>query len=513
MTDMPATALSAPQESPEPECVHFVDDWDGILHETDGGDADRVVLDCARRLAADPAGAEAYAWTLGLVMMAAHIGRFSRKDVAAVALEALHATDRRLREAPCAHRTHPYESDLDDRIDHFVDDLPLLTNGLAEDQDPDWEDDATKEQWLCPRDIAGYARVAIDIIAPGSVGGIPPRLPVRDARRAEDLRSIVWDYPSAAVDPAQELSAYARNLVANPLGYHRAGLVVVLHAACWYAASGRIRDRRVLDTMVDALEAVLPGLGGSSCAHGEGEHPEVGRDTAEQATVGIHLLSPGGRGVYRHWHREELETAPLEAWLCPAFLAAIAREALDHLRTGRERLFGLRDTAHLDEALLRPDGRLDIERLTHAVRFRCRDGQAAEDAGLWAARRFASGPADPRERLVLLLVACWSVTSGGEAPPEAVHRDLRAILGAVRADLAVGACPHGDAHPWEVLAELAGRRHFGFHEDPYGAHLNHLYAPGEYGAPEPSFGAEVWGCPRHVGERVGQALRVIDGAR
>ncbi|MGW4081100.1 hypothetical protein ACWELB_47910 [Streptomyces asiaticus] len=511
MTDMPATALSDPQESPE--CVHFVDDWHGILHETYGGDSDRVALDCARRLAADPAGEGAYAWTLGLVMMAAHIGRFSRKDVAAAALEALHATDRRLREAPCAHRTHPYEGDLDDRIDHFVDDLPLLTNGLAEDRDPDWEDDATKEQWLCPRDIAGYARVAIDIIAPGSVGGIPPRLPVRDARRAEDLRSIVWDYPSAAVDPAQELSAYARNLVANPLGYHRAGLVVVLHAACWYAASGRIRDRRVLDTMVDALEAVLPGLGGASCAHGEGEHPEVGRDTAEQATVGIHLLSPGGRGVYRHWHREELETAPLEAWLCPAFLAAIAREALDHLRTGRERLFGLRNTAHLDEALLRPDGRLGVERLTHAVRFRCRDGQAAEDAGLWAARRFAAGPADPRERLVLLLVACWSVTSGEEAPPEAVHRDLRAILGAVRADLAVGACAHGDAHPWEVLAELAGRRHFGFHEDPYGAHLNHLYAPGEYDAPEPSFGAEVWGCPRHVGERVGQALRIIDGAR
>ncbi|GDY57313.1 hypothetical protein SVIO_079360 [Streptomyces violaceusniger] len=200
--------------------------------------------------------------------------------------------------------------------------------------------------------------------------------------------------------------------------------------------------------MVDALEAVLPGLGDASCAHGEGEHPEVGRDTAEQATVGIHLLSPGGRGVYRHWHREELETAPLEAWLCPAFLAAIAREALDHLRAGRERLFGLRDTAHLDEVLLRPDGRLDIERLTHAVRFRCRDGQAAEDAGLWAARRFAAGPADPRERLVLLLVACWSVTSGEEAPPEAVHRDLRAILGAVRTDPAAGSCPHGEAHPW-----------------------------------------------------------------
>ncbi|MFH8806885.1 hypothetical protein ACH4GZ_06445 [Streptomyces hygroscopicus] len=516
MTDMPATALSDSSELPE--CVHFVDDWDGILHETYGGDADRAVLDCAGRLAADPAGQGAYAWTLGLVMMAAHIGRFSRKDVTAAALEALHTTDRRLREAPCAHRTHPYESDLDDRLDHFVDDLPLLTNGLAEDEDPDWEDDATKEQWLCPRDVAGYARVAVDIIAPGSVGGVPPRLPARDARRAADLRSIVWDYPGAGVDPGQELSGYARDLLADPLGRHRAGLVVVLHAACFYAAGGRIRDRRVLDTMVDALEAVLPGLGDAPCAHGAGNdtgdhtggHPEVGRDTAEQATVGVHLLSPGGRGVYRHWHREEVETAPLEAWLCPAFLAAIAREALDHLRAGRERLFGVRDTAHLDEVLLRPDGRLDIARLTRAVRFRCRDGQAAEDAGLWAARRFAAGPADPRERLVLLLVACWSVTSDEEPPPEAVRRDLRAILGAVETAGAARPCPHGDAHPWEVLTELMRGRHFGFHEDPYGAHLNHLYAPREYDTPERPFDPEAWSCPRHLAERIRLALRVIE---
>ncbi|CAM5418512.1 putative protein OS=Streptomyces antimycoticus OX=68175 GN=SANT12839_070270 PE=4 SV=1 [Streptomyces antimycoticus] len=103
---MPAAALSD-----SPECVHFVDDWDGILHETYGGDADRAVLDCARRLAADPAGEEAYAWTLGLVMMAAYIGRFSRKDVAAAALEALHATDRRLCDLPCAHRAPRMDAD------------------------------------------------------------------------------------------------------------------------------------------------------------------------------------------------------------------------------------------------------------------------------------------------------------------------------------------------------------------------------------------------------------------
>ncbi|MET7901190.1 hypothetical protein ABZS86_06830 [Streptomyces sp. NPDC005355] len=510
MTDMPVSALSA--------CVHFVDDWDSVLNESYGGDSDGVVLDCARRLAADPAGEEAYAWTLGLVMMATYVGRFSGPGVVAAVLEALHATDRRLRDRPCAHRTHPYEGDLDDRLDHFVDDLPLLTNGLAEDEDAEWEDDATKEQWLCPRDIAGYARVAVDIIAPGSVGGIPPRLPARDARRAEDLRSIVWDYPSAAVDPGRELYAYAMSLSADPTGEQRAGLVVILHAACWYAASGRIRDKRVLDTMIDALEAVLPGFGDASCPHGTGvegageyEHPEVRKDTAEQATVGIHLLSPGGRGVYRHWQREGLETAPLEAWLCPAFLATIAREALDHLRTGRGRLFGIRHTAYLDEVLVRPDGRLDIDRLTCAVRRRCRDGQAAEDAGLWAARRFAAGPADPRERAVLLLVACWSVTSGEEPPPEAVHRDLRAILGTVDAAPLGEPCPHGDAHPWQQLAELVRGRHFGFHEDPYGDHLNHLYAPDEYDTPERPFAPGEWSCPRHLAERARLALRGIDG--
>ncbi|MDX3231434.1 hypothetical protein [Streptomyces sp. ME19-01-6] len=503
MRDFPAITADRVRE--------LADQWDAVREGRSKDEADRLVRDCAERLSAEPAGDHAYLWTLGLLMTAEHTGWLTGDGVEGVALVALDAADSALRERACGHRRHPYEDDLDERHDHLARLLPLLRNGRSEAEDEQWRDAATKEQWLCPRNIAGYARVAIDIIDPGTVADVPPRLPLIDARKAGHLRSILWDYPH--VDPAYELCDYAAALRALPDGDSRAGLVVILHAACWYAVSGRIRGKWVLDEMVGALEAVLPRLGDEPCAHRDGEHPETGEDPAALATVGVHLLSPGGRGVYRRrggvggWH------TPLEGWLCPAFLAGLAREALDQLLAGRDKLFGSRDTAHLDAEYLLPDGRIDIDTLTTTYRqsWVTEHDELVQNAALWAARRYAAGAGDERERAVLLLLACWAVDGPAVDLPTSVVGVLEEIFEAVDPAPLDEPCPHPAEHPWRGLKRIAGRGYAvaGNPDALIGAHLNHFCAPEDFEAPDEPFAADAWSCPRHLAERVRDALEVL----
>lgn len=79
---------------------------------------DQSALDCAARLAADPAGRPAYAWTLGLVLMAPYLGYAIDATGKPEAVAALQATDSALHDHPCTHDEHPYrvheeEFDLD----------------------------------------------------------------------------------------------------------------------------------------------------------------------------------------------------------------------------------------------------------------------------------------------------------------------------------------------------------------------------------------------------------------
>ncbi|MES4903290.1 MULTISPECIES: hypothetical protein [unclassified Streptomyces] len=503
MRDFPAITADRVRE--------LADQWDAVREGRSKDEADRLVRDCAERLTAEPAGELAYLWTLGLLMTAEHTGWLAGDGVEGVALVALDAADSALRERACGHERHPYEDDLDERHDHLARLLPLLRNGRSEAEDEQWHDAATKEQWLCPRNIAGYARVAIDIIDPGTVADIPPRLPLIDARKAGHLRSILWDYPH--VDPAYELFDYAAALRAHPDGDSRAGLVVILYAACRYAVSGRIRGKWVLDEMIGALEAVLPGLGDEPCAHREGEHPGTGGDPAALATVGVHLLSPGGRGVYRRRGGIEGWHTPLEGWLCPAFLAGLAREALDQLPAGRDKLFGSRDTTHLDTEYLLPDGRIDIDTLatTYRQSWVTEHDELVQNAALWAARRYAAGAGSERERAALLLLACWAVDGMVVDLPASVLGVLEEIFQAIDLAPLDEPCPHPGVHPWQGLERIAGRGYAvaGHPDALFGAHLNHFCAPEDFEAPDEPFAPDAWSCPRHLAGRVRDALEAL----
>ncbi|WP_274917821.1 hypothetical protein [Streptomyces sp. WZ-12] len=113
--------------------------------------------------AADPDGELAYAWALGLVLMAPHLDYAIADTGKPEALAALRATDGTLRDRPCTHDEHPYlnhEEEVDlDRVEQL--------RGVA-DPTAEWTEYHSREGWLCPRNIARFACIATDIIEPGS---------------------------------------------------------------------------------------------------------------------------------------------------------------------------------------------------------------------------------------------------------------------------------------------------------------------------------------------------------
>ncbi|AJC52865.1 hypothetical protein [Streptomyces sp. 769] len=86
----------------------FAHTWEAIREDYDtlsNDEYDQSVLDCAARLAADPAGQTAYAWTLGLVLMAPYLGYAIDDTGKPEAVAVLHAADSALHHHPCAHDT------------------------------------------------------------------------------------------------------------------------------------------------------------------------------------------------------------------------------------------------------------------------------------------------------------------------------------------------------------------------------------------------------------------------
>lgn len=138
-------------------------------------------------------------------------------------------------------------------------------------------------------------------------------------------------------------------------------------------------------------------------------------------------ISAGGRGAYERDRRIGSDAAPLETLLCPAFTTATARESLDRLCERREVLFGRRDTSHADAEYLRPDGRLDIEKITERLDELPWNEEYAEDLGLWAGRRYEHSSGD-RERAVLLLTAYQAMHVAYPSPALPVVRDILPVL-------------------------------------------------------------------------------------
>ncbi|WP_432586401.1 hypothetical protein ABVG11_09890 [Streptomyces sp. HD1123-B1] len=459
--------------------------WDEIWLYGDAreDEYDRAVLDCAARLAADPGGPSAYVWTLGLVMMAPYVSGLRAEELTAPVRDALAAADGALRDRPCDHASHPYRTTYGDSAEDLAEDLRLTADETAV-----WEPSAPREEWRCPRNVAGFARIASNIVEPGSAGDVPPRLPREDLRRIKELSALLEGYPEGGTD--EEVAAAGRDLSLADDPLDTAGYVLLVRAVSWHAVSGMVRAGFVLDELIDGLEKALTGFAGAGCGHRT--HPALSDSGPEAAELGVVLSSPAGREVFEHgWGNKGMA-----ALLCPAFIAGHAEETLELLRTGRERLFGRRDTSALDAEYLRPDGRLEIGLIVERLQDTSPQQPHGLDLGLWAARRHA-GATDPRERAVLLLTAGQTMRTAYPDPPVSVLRD---VVPALRS--AVAARPEGEcAHPAHPVPDRGG----------FLDGLPHLYAPEEHPAPEGALDSDAWTCPWFLAGYARDRLTPLEG--
>ncbi|MFG2982232.1 hypothetical protein ACGFYQ_13395 [Streptomyces sp. NPDC048258] len=314
--------------------------WQHIRDTSPADEADPFVLDCARRLSADPGGEQAHVWVSGLLAMSGHLAWRPGQAAERAALDALRAAAKELGGRACSHEDHPYEAEMDS----MEDEIWLGDDGLLTGELPARDGDIDPGRVLCPGNVAGWARLAADVIAPLTVRRIPVGAPKYHHSCISTLSGIVNDYPYC--DPHEVLADEAACLPTRPTRGVLAGYLVTMNATCWYAASERITERSVIDAMIKGVEAAVALLSDGPCAHGPGEHPDT--DDPDHANrVGYLLRSPGGRAEISEdhgWDEEDEEDVqegqedggaggdePLDAWVCPAFLRDLADETLDTL--------------------------------------------------------------------------------------------------------------------------------------------------------------------------------------
>ncbi|MEV5706984.1 hypothetical protein [Actinoallomurus sp. NPDC052274] len=280
--------------------------------------------------------------------------------------------------------------------------------------------------------------------------------PMTDAERIDfadlcrDLQGIVCDYPYC--DPASVLQVAAWDLRdrtgdgQHPGREDAPGLLLALHAASWYAVSGRIDDLAVVDSMIEALERAAAGYEAGSCPHPGGEgHPDL-TDESPDSIVSLILPLYDEEGWADYYGTDFAEAAGERArWSCPGFLRGVAENTLAALRAGRDELFGPPNIDALERVYLKPDGRADTSRLTRDAGDAWCGGSPGltEKASVLAAHRLAHGALE-EERLPLSLTVGFAVrhATWKAIPPETAelyHRALEAPLAAP--------CPHSDGHP------------------------------------------------------------------
>ncbi|MFI6766136.1 hypothetical protein [Streptomyces sp. NPDC050355] len=314
--------------------------WEEVRAEYYADHDTELVLACARALVADPGGERAWLWTFGLLMTADYVTLQSASDgTAAAVLDALRATDRELRRRPCAHDGHPYEGDLDEQLPRLVSYLPLLEHGAPPAGEADRDGWHCAEVWRCPRNVAGYARVAIDILAPGTTDAVPARLSTAEQEEVGDLASLLDGHPAPGVSVSWSLSHYGKALAAATEPAERAGLVVIVTALSRYAV-GLVDGPGPLNDLIAGLASVPAAPAEGRCGHGAAAHPVLPEAPEDVLTAGMRLKSPSGRRLLAERGGRPGEGAPLEAWLCPAFVAELARASLKRVRAAREELFG-----------------------------------------------------------------------------------------------------------------------------------------------------------------------------
>ncbi|MFI7011313.1 hypothetical protein [Streptomyces sp. NPDC050145] len=316
----------------------LIDAWDEMREcvDHDPQEYERLVAECARELAADPGGPLAYRWTLGLVLALPYLATRKPEDSdAEAAFGAASTADRALPGEPCEHREHPFQGSLEEELECVPDVLREL-GGDEVGGEGLWPDPRqSREAWLCPRNIAGYARVVMESLRPGSAGGdVPPFLPFEERYELEGLTAIMEGYPlTRTFDVAFDLS-FAASALQEATGEDLAGRVFTATAVTWYveveADPEHEEAQQLVAELVAAFERVLELLGeGGPCAHDA--HPALPDDTTEALWVGAHLASARGRAVYVQWPREGVP--PLDSARCSAFVAATARDSLARLRS------------------------------------------------------------------------------------------------------------------------------------------------------------------------------------
>ncbi|WP_261953251.1 hypothetical protein [Streptomyces nigrescens] len=470
--------------------------WEKLHYEYEeyhDGSHDRLVLDCAARLGADPGGPLAYVWIFGLVVAVPHLSWVPGDGVKEAALQALRVAEPALSAQDCVHDSHPYEmhdAEEDEELPGWLIDLV--------DDTQEWYEDRPRDEWRCPRNAAGFARIALDLLDPGSVSDVPPRLPPEANATIDTLSALLEGYPKT--DVYDEIEEQARALRSAEDPDDRAGRIMVVRAVGWYATSGMVRHKGVLDELIEALEEALSHSPADPCEHAWDAHPLLPNFAPEAARLGIELSYPGGRLRYERQRTEQGDHgAPLEIMLCPAFIAGLGQESLTQLRTSRDRLFGPRDVSHVDAEYLDAGGRLQIEKIAQRVEFTSRNEQYAEDLGLWAARRFEHADS-ARERAVLLLAAYQTMQIAYPAPARSVAEDVLRVLRTVAAAPRPAECAHDDAHP---QLRYAGFRHA----------MAHFYAPEDFPTPEKpdqARGEAAWICPRFFGEVAEEGVRNLE---
>ncbi|GHE08999.1 hypothetical protein [Streptomyces alanosinicus] len=305
--------------------------WDAIredYHNILNDEYDQAALDCAARLAAEPDGESAYVWTIGLLLMAPYVAWDEGDAAAPGVMAALKAADDALRDHACEHEAHPYQEHEEGYDEYLAEQL----RGLA-DESLDWEENFPREAWRCPRNVAGLARIAMDLVEPGSATDIPPRLPVGAQETIGTLAALLHGYPEAGTDVYEEISYQAMQLRHADEGA-RPGQLLVVVALSWYVAFEE--NVELVEDLVTALEKTLPHYAEASCAHDGHALPySTGPDVAD---LGITLTTPGGRALYEQ--RRELggPDIPLDVLLCPVALTEYAEDSLTRLRARCEEL-------------------------------------------------------------------------------------------------------------------------------------------------------------------------------
>ncbi|MEV4440210.1 hypothetical protein AB0K09_14510 [Streptomyces sp. NPDC049577] len=311
--------------TPAPD--QLADAWRRIARNSPAQQADPLVMQCASGLAADPGGKHAHVWVAGLVALSGYLAWRPERAAEEAALAALRAAAKELGGRPCEHEEHPYEA----QVGLLEDDIWTFDTGLLTTAD---------EQVLCPVNVAGWARVAVDVIAPFTVRRIPVGAPEHHRSYIRTLSGIVNDYPYC--DPHEVLTDEAEDHPYLPTRGELAGYLVTMNATCWYATSERITDRGVLDAMIEGIEKAVSLLDDRPCTHAPGEHPDTG-DPDWTNQVGYLLRSPGGRAEiseYDGWDEKDeegeadQEYEPLDAWVCPEFLHDLAEKTLVELKSG-----------------------------------------------------------------------------------------------------------------------------------------------------------------------------------